>query len=67
LSVVEQGYRPGPAVLAGDSVTEVAAQVGRLKADAWDDQLMLVASNGHRAIAHDRRGHVRSSHPRTRQ
>lgn len=26
-----------------------------LNADAWDDQLFLVASNGFRAVAHDRR------------
>jgi non-heme chloroperoxidase len=32
-----------------------------LNADAWDDQAMLVASNGYRAVAHDRRGHGRSS------
>jgi len=32
-----------------------------LNADAWDDQLFLVAANGYRAIAHDRRGHGRSS------
>jgi non-heme chloroperoxidase len=31
-----------------------------LNADAWDDQLVLMASNGFRAIAHDRRGHGRS-------
>jgi non-heme chloroperoxidase len=34
-----------------------------LTADAWDDQLMLVASNGYRAIAHDRRGGGRSGQP----
>lgn len=34
-----------------------------LNADAWDPQLQLVASNGFRAIAHDRRGHGRSSQP----
>jgi non-heme chloroperoxidase len=34
-----------------------------LNADAWDDQLFLVASNGYRAVAHDRRGHGRSSQP----
>jgi len=34
-----------------------------LNADAWDDQAFLVASNGFRAIAHDRRGHGRSSQP----
>jgi non-heme chloroperoxidase len=34
-----------------------------LIADVWDDQLMLVASNGFRGIAHDRRGGGRSSQP----
>ncbi len=34
-----------------------------LSADAWDEQLMFVASKGYRAIAHDRRGHGRSSQP----
>ncbi len=34
-----------------------------LNADAWDDQLVFVASHGYRAIAHDRRGHGRSSQP----
>jgi non-heme chloroperoxidase len=38
-----------------------------LDADPWDDQLNLnlVAANGFRAIAHDRRGHGRSSQPWT--
>jgi non-heme chloroperoxidase len=34
-----------------------------LNADVWDDQLYLVASNGFRAVAHDRRGHGRSGQP----
>lgn len=34
-----------------------------LNADAWEEQLVLVADNGYRAIAHDRRGHGRSSQP----
>ena len=34
-----------------------------LNADAWDDQAFYVASQGYRAIAHDRRGHGRSSQP----
>ncbi|WP_432096786.1 alpha/beta fold hydrolase [Streptomyces sp. bgisy100] len=34
-----------------------------LNADAWDEQLHLAASNGFRAIAHDRRGHGRSGQP----
>ncbi len=32
-----------------------------LNADAWDDQALLVATSGYRAVAHDRRGHGRSS------
>jgi non-heme chloroperoxidase len=32
-----------------------------LNADAWDDQLFFMASNGYRAVAHDRRGHGRST------
>ena len=32
-----------------------------LNADAWDDQMFFLASHGYRAIAHDRRGHGRSS------
>jgi non-heme chloroperoxidase len=35
-----------------------------LNADAWDDQLFFLASNGYRAIAHDRRGHGRSTQTR---
>jgi non-heme chloroperoxidase len=32
-----------------------------LNSDAWDGQLLFLAQNGFRAIAHDRRGHGRSS------
>jgi non-heme chloroperoxidase len=34
-----------------------------LNADAWEDQMVHLASNGFRAIGHDRRGHGRSSQP----
>src|SRR5690349_1152244 len=34
-----------------------------LTADAWDDQMFLLASRGYRAIAHDRRGGGRSGQP----
>jgi non-heme chloroperoxidase len=32
-----------------------------LTADAWDAQMLFLASHGYRCIAHDRRGHGRSS------
>ena len=34
-----------------------------LSADAWEDQMVFLASKGYRAIAHDRRGHGRSGQP----
>jgi non-heme chloroperoxidase len=34
-----------------------------LNADSWESQMMFLASNGFRTIAHDRRGHGRSSQP----
>jgi non-heme chloroperoxidase len=34
-----------------------------LNADAWEDQMVFLAAHGFRAIAHDRRGHGRSSQP----
>jgi len=34
-----------------------------LSADAWDDQMVFLAERGYRCIAHDRRGHGRSSQP----
>jgi non-heme chloroperoxidase len=34
-----------------------------LNADAWENQMVYLASNGYHCIAHDRRGHGRSSQP----
>jgi non-heme chloroperoxidase len=34
-----------------------------LSADSWESQMVFLASNGYRCIAHDRRGHGRSSQP----
>jgi len=34
-----------------------------LSADAWEDQMTFLAARGYRCIAHDRRGHGRSSQP----
>jgi non-heme chloroperoxidase len=34
-----------------------------LNADSWESQMIFLASEGYRCIAHDRRGHGRSSQP----
>jgi non-heme chloroperoxidase len=34
-----------------------------LNADSWENQMMFLADKGYRVIAHDRRGHGRSSQP----
>jgi len=34
-----------------------------LSSDAWDEQMLFLGQHGHRVIAHDRRGHGRSSQP----
>jgi non-heme chloroperoxidase len=34
-----------------------------LQSDSWEAQMFFLASNGYRVIAHDRRGHGRSSQP----
>lgn len=36
-----------------------------LSADAWENQMVFLASKGYRCIAHDRRGHGRSGQPWT--
>jgi non-heme chloroperoxidase len=36
-----------------------------LSSDAWEDQMLFLASRGFRCIAHDRRGHGRSGQPWT--
>ena len=34
-----------------------------LSSDSWEAQMLFLSSNGYRSIAHDRRGHGRSSQP----
>jgi non-heme chloroperoxidase len=34
-----------------------------LSADAWEDQMLFLAARAYRCVAHDRRGHGRSSQP----
>jgi non-heme chloroperoxidase len=49
------GPRTGPAV--------VFSHGWPLSADAWDDQMLFLTERGFRCVAHDRRGHGRSSQP----
>jgi len=35
-----------------------------LSSDAWDSQMLFLAQNGFRVVAHDRQGHGRPAKPR---
>ncbi|MFA5171309.1 MAG: alpha/beta hydrolase [Sulfuriferula sp.] len=45
----------------GDGQPVVFSHGWPLSADSWESQMVFLASNGYRCIAHDRRGHGRSS------
>lgn len=45
----------------GDGSPVLLSHGWPLNADAWDAAALFLATNGHRVIAHDRRGHGRSS------
>jgi non-heme chloroperoxidase len=47
----------------GRGQTVVFSHGWPLQADSWEAQMLFLASNGYRCIAHDRRGHGRSSQP----
>jgi non-heme chloroperoxidase len=47
----------------GEGQTVVFSHGWPLDADAWEDQMMFLGARGFRCIAHDRRGHGRSSQP----
>jgi non-heme chloroperoxidase len=47
----------------GKGPTVVFSHGWPLNADAWDPQMLFLGQNGYRVIAHDRRGHGRSSQP----
>src|SRR5437899_5682797 len=47
----------------GGGQADVFSHGWPLSADAWEDQMLFLASRGYRCIAHDRRGHGRSSQP----
>ncbi len=47
----------------GAGVPVVFSHGWPLSSDSWEAQMLFLASNGYRCIAHDRRGHGRSSQP----
>jgi non-heme chloroperoxidase len=47
----------------GEGQSVVFSHGWPLSADAWEDQMLFLADRGYRCIAHDRRGHGRSSQP----
>lgn len=47
----------------GEGLPVVFSHGWPLDADSWEDQMMFLAERGFRVIAHDRRGHGRSSQP----
>jgi non-heme chloroperoxidase len=47
----------------GKGQTVVFSHGWPLSADSWEAQMLFLASKGYRCIAHDRRGHGRSSQP----
>jgi non-heme chloroperoxidase len=47
----------------GEGQTVVFSHGWPLNSDSWESQMMFLADNGYRCIAHDRRGHGRSSQP----
>ena len=49
----------------GTGATVVFSHGWPLNADAWDAQMLFLGQKGYRVIAHDRRGHGRSSQPWT--
>jgi non-heme chloroperoxidase len=57
--------RPNPDLLQdwGQGQPVVFSHGWPLSADAFEDQMFFLASHGYRCIAHDRRGHGRSSQP----
>ena len=47
--------------LGHDGTPVILSHGWPLNADAWEAAALFLAEHGHRAIAHDRRGHGRSS------
>jgi non-heme chloroperoxidase len=47
----------------GDGQPIVFSHGWPLSADAWEDQMVFLGAHGFRCVAHDRRGHGRSSQP----
>ena len=47
----------------GDGQPIVCSHGWPLSSDSWESQMLFLAEQGYRCIAHDRRGHGRSSQP----
>ena len=47
----------------GEQDSPLSLVTAGLSGDAFEDQMLFLASHGYRCIAHDRRGHGRSSQP----
>ena len=52
ISIIKTGVKDSPSC---------SAMAGRCSADDWDPQMLFFLSKGYRVIAHDRRGHGRST------
>ena len=55
-----QGWRPNLLQGLGRGTGGHLSHGWPLNADAWDGQMLFLARNGFRVVAHDRRGHGRS-------
>src|SRR4051812_31253974 len=61
---IYKDWTPASSVEPGSGQPVIFSHGWPLSADAFEDQMIFLADRGFRCIAHDRRGHGRSSQPR---